>query len=215
MADGLIEHTIMTNLRREYEAQGYDFYENPPPAAVPSFLGKFQPDAIAVRGDEGVVVELKPRSAGPDVLKHIAERFEGQNRWRFRVFFYDVQQEAESSPSETVEFAPLRSRIVTLRDNGEVDGALLLAWATLEAVVRAKSSSSSPRGPSTPYQIVERLEHLGVVGGEKANLLRQAAAVRNAVAHGRFDLKPGTGLIDVLLEVADTLNKRKSTLPER
>src|SRR5262245_51858191 len=130
----------MSNLRREYESLGYDFYENPPAEAVPSFLGKFQPDAIAVRGNEGVVLELRPRSTDPSALNYIAERFEGQSRWRFRVIFYDQNEELdEVGEAENINVQELRSRVQKLRDGGEVDAALLLAWAALEAVFRAKS----------------------------------------------------------------------------
>ena len=209
MAAGLIEHTVMTNLRREYEAQGYDFYESPPPEAVPDFLGKFRPDAIAIRGDEGVVLELTPRTVGPDALNYIAERFEGHPRWRFRVIVYDPKQDEISEEPEVVDLRDLRNRVQKLRDDGEVDAALLLAWATLEAVFRSKSSNSGRRTASSTLQIAEILEHLGVVSGDQASLLRQSASVRNWVAHGRFDMRPGTGLINVALEVAEDLNRRK------
>lgn len=215
MAVGLIEHTIMTNLRREYEEQGYAFYENPPPGALPAFLGKFQPDAIAVRGEEGVVLELKPSTAKPDALNYIADRFAGQTRWQFRVIFYHVPEETNEVEPTRIPFKELRSRVIRLQEQGEMDGALLLGWATLEAVLREKSAPSSYRIPTTPKQIAERLEHFGIITAEQAQLLQQAAVVRASVAHGRFDLRPGTGLVEVLLDVAQALNQMKGRLPHQ
>ena len=205
----LIEETVMDNLRDQYVAQGYEFYENPPKHVIPSFLGGFQPDAIAVRSGEGVVLEIKPRRASANSLRDVAERFEGQSKWQFRAIYFDDPPETEpGEPAPPVRLEDHEPRIRSLLQTNETDLALLLAWSVFEGVARAKMTAT-PRGALTPLQIVERLEHSGRIDPDQANQLRQAATIRNSVAHGHLDAKPSAGLVEVLLNTAAKVQSLK------
>lgn len=200
----LIEATVMNNLRDHYVAQGYDFYEWPPRNVVPAFLGGFQPDAIAVRGKEGVVLKIRSRSVSAPPLSHIAERFSGQPNWQFRVIYFD--EPARDEPQEnapSIRLSEHEPRIRTLLREGQIDLALLLAWSVFEGVARSKLRL--PR-QLAPLQLIEMLESAGAIDAVGAEALRRAAAVRNGLAHGRFDLKPGSGLVEDVLRISSELD---------
>ena len=69
-----------------YTQQGYRVMQ-PGAATTPSFLRDCQPDLIAEREDDHVVIEIKPTSAlkGSNDLTELAARIAGQPGWRLEL----------------------------------------------------------------------------------------------------------------------------------
>jgi hypothetical protein len=55
----LWESNVLRNLQVASEARGLTFYINPPREVIPDFLGNYEPDAIAVGPEGGIVIEVK------------------------------------------------------------------------------------------------------------------------------------------------------------
>ena len=71
------EQNILETLRRTFEAQGLTFVRNPGDDVIPSFLGGYKPDAIAVnQNGGGIVFEVKQRrsNATDKQLAEIAQK---------------------------------------------------------------------------------------------------------------------------------------------
>src|SRR3954454_17425599 len=85
----LWDSNILRNLQQVSEARGLKFYLNPPREVVPEFLGDFQPDAIAVGPDGGIIIEVKHRRspASEQQLAAIAKRVSSQKGWEFRAIY--------------------------------------------------------------------------------------------------------------------------------
>src|SRR5689334_18586253 len=82
------ENTVLDLLRERYESEGYEVFLHPSPSVLPVILAHYRPDAIAVRGDDKIVIEIKSdgsRSEGAR-LKDLASTFASIPGWRFVVF---------------------------------------------------------------------------------------------------------------------------------
>lgn len=183
------ERAILGLLRERYESDGYAFFTHPSPSLVPAFLEDFRPDAIAVRDDEGVVIEVKvgEGAAGrrsPDVT----DRFKDHGKWKFHVVYAgDVDTDTVSiSPPDEQQLQKGVREVESLLDGGHSGAAFVLAWAVLEAAARQASAGSSEglTEALTSRQTVAVLEGEGLIDATSARNLRGMIEARNALAHG-------------------------------
>jgi len=59
----LLESNVLRNMQHVPEGRGLKFCINPPREMVPNFLDDFQPDAIALGPDGGIIIEVKHRGS--------------------------------------------------------------------------------------------------------------------------------------------------------
>jgi Holliday junction resolvase len=87
MSAKTIENVVLERLVPDLESQGYDVFVHPSRQIVPSFLGTYVPDLIALRDDKNLVIEIKHRGGrAENVLEDLAKRFEGKNDGCFALF---------------------------------------------------------------------------------------------------------------------------------
>src|ERR1700676_243772 len=80
------EQLVLQRLRDRYEHEGYSFHAYPPREFVPPFLADYHPDAIALKGDGGIVIEIRDPSMPRNVrLSEVADYFKGQKNWQFQI----------------------------------------------------------------------------------------------------------------------------------
>lgn len=190
MTPETIETEILDRLVPELAAEGYEVYLHPNKALRPSFLGEFSPDAIAFRSDKNLVVEvLRKSNEASKTLSHVRSLLQGHDRWELRVVWVDP---AESGNRPEVQKADaIRAHIVGVRSltsAGHLEAALLMAWATFEALARALIATQFQR-PQTPGRLVEVLAAEGYLTPTEADMLRKLAAARNRLAHGELDVQ--------------------------
>src|SRR5688572_10891025 len=84
------ERLVLDRLREQFESDGYEFVVHP--VSLPSFLGDYRPDAIALKGNGGVVIEVKSRrhSGADKRLSELTRLFVDQADWRFDVVYSDA-----------------------------------------------------------------------------------------------------------------------------
>ena len=197
------EATVIEGMLPDLEAQGFETFLHPTPPLVPAFLGSYRPDLIALRDDKKVVFEVKHSSqAKSGKLQEISKLFEGHPDWEFRIVWISPSTTAQDVAEP--DLASVRSRIAELRDliaKGFEGPAMLLAWATLEAVGRRVLPEQLKR-PQTPGRLVEVMASEGLVTPDEADLLRRLAEKRNRLIHG--DLGTDIEAPDVI-EFADML----------
>lgn len=185
------EGRVLALLRNRYEAEGFLFIEHPEKADLPAFLQGYQPDALALGKGKSIAIEVKLRrdDKSANTLKAVSERFKGQPHWEFHVVYGD-QVEDQSIEAPTPE--QLRTNIEeaeALLAQGHPRAALVLGWATLEAIARTLRPDLPSSGPRTTRAAVELLEHLGRLRFQQAQELRKLSPLRDKVVHGDFQTR--------------------------
>lgn len=203
----LLESNVLRNSQQVSEARGLKFFINPPREILPEFLGNFQPDAIAVGPEGGIIIEVKLRRSPASVRKlaEIAKRVSGQKGWEFRAIYLTPPTD-ETLPIAKPTPEQLRAtfgEIQALMKGGHPAAALVTAWATLESLARLASANSEARSPRgfSPLQAIQTLAEEGYIENEAADRLREMANLRNAVVHGDFS-------VDVPVEQVEWLIKQ-------
>lgn len=205
----LPEEVLLGRLRSRYESEGYKFLPHPAAESIPGFLGDYKPDALALKQDEGIVIEVKSgsRSSANHGLSEVARRFSGQAGWRF-VVISGNEPEAGAlaiAPPTRQEIAVQLREVSDLHRMGHPRAALLLAWALLEAVARFIATPTEAAEPLSPIQTVQLLEAYGWVDSAIGSRLRSLASLRNAVAHGDVGVKVDSTEADYLIGQARML----------
>jgi uncharacterized protein YutE (UPF0331/DUF86 family) len=185
---------IIDLLTPQLEAEGYTIYLEPPRQLLPGFMQGYTPDAIALPAKNSkkakkklaieVAIEGSTASLKEDVLR---QRFSNANDWELRVYY--------ARPDGTRDSLPVMSReaidtslasIASLVSTDQLQAALLLAWATFEALGRAVAKGKLSRAQS-PGRLIEVLASDGLVTPTEADTLRGLSKARNQLIHGRLD----------------------------
>ena len=202
----LLESNALRNLQKLSEAQGLKFYLNPPREIVPDFLGDYQPDAIALGPEGGMIIEMKSRGspASEKQLAAIASRVSDQKGWEFRVIYLNPPLD-EMPPIEKPTPDQLQAtfkEIEELTKTGHRAAAFVRAWAVLESLARLASGNGETRSARglPPIQVIQTLAEEGYVENEVADRLRQMVKLRNAVVHGDFTVDVPAEQIEDLLK---------------
>jgi uncharacterized protein YutE (UPF0331/DUF86 family) len=206
MSVDAIENVVLERLVPDLKSQGYDVFVHPSKQMVPPFLGAYVPDIIALREDKNLVIEIKHRSGrAENVLKDLAKSFEGQNRWEFRIVWV--------SPSETEGDLTLQSgetistrlkEISRLLDAGFVDSAMLMSWATFEAIGRKLMAKEFSR-PQTPGRLIQVLAKEGYITPDEGDVLRQLADTRNRFIHGELTVEASRAQVESFVKILSSL----------
>lgn len=206
------ERQRIERIAEEYRSKGFDVLVEPSGPDLPPFLGDHRPDLIARRGDERLIIELKPAlaEAQPELVRGLAERIEREPGWKFVLIATSPAEEllpGEQLPlleSPEVEQHLRQARL--LLGSGQQEAALLLAWAAVEGQLRvlAKAEEIPLPRPDT-LTLLRQLVSLGLVDREQYRLLTDAYKARSAVAHGFRSQADLEAMAQALLELSDNL----------
>lgn len=202
------ESDILETVLAGYEAEGFDVLLHPSPLVLPAFLKVARPDAIAVRPDKKIAIEIKGLEAeGSSHHPGLnAELFVGHPDWEFRVFYAPPRLPGgtiEKPTSMVIE--QTISELCRLREAGHFAAALVMGWSVLEALARDLLPKQLER-MQPPAKLVEILATEGLLTPSEADVIRKAAAVRNTVAHGELGLAVEPTLLDTLIDALGTLS---------
>lgn len=149
------EEELLRSIVPDLEAQGFEVYLHPGRGVVPPFLGSLRPDAIARGGEKNLVIEVVQSSRPSKKAERLAELMKGHPDWELRVIWVSpasVPTKLEIQSAKTIE-ASLQE-VDQLSKQGHTGPALLLAWATFEALGRVLLPQDFAR-PQTPGRLVE------------------------------------------------------------
>jgi len=202
------EAAVLENIVPQLEAEGFEVYARPSAHLLPAFMRGYSPDAIALREDRKLAIEvLRKGVSSKGRLDKLRELLTGHRDWELRVYWI--------SPSNTPKAIETASRkdieraitsIEALTGEGMLAPALLMSWATLEALGRALLPETFPR-PQTPGRLLEVLAGDGYVTPTEADQLRQLANVRNRLIHGGLGAKISSKDLKGFVSVLKTLLK--------
>ncbi len=171
---------------RQLAAEGYDVVLQPKWDDLPPDIARWQPDLLARRGDERLVVEVKARQPdGParSRVDALAQAVGSHPSWRFRLVVAPPAEAAAEWSIEEVEQRVAEARTLAAAGHGEA--ALLLAWATCESAARALAAHERLNVQRWDAgAMLRQLVHGGLLDGSDLEKLDHARAVRNRLTHG-------------------------------
>jgi uncharacterized protein YutE (UPF0331/DUF86 family) len=176
----------------QYRDEGYGVIVRPRGDQVPAFAAGFQPDLIATRGNEGVIVAMKRNridlSRDPAVLR-LAEIVDTQPGWRLDVVVLEAVTALEKAALDAAEpsdeqLAEILKTADELNDRGYSSSACVVACGGLEAAMRRLRDEGRPYGGATPTELMQILYSNGLLSRRQFDRLREAHKIRNQVVHG-------------------------------
>jgi hypothetical protein len=188
------------------EAEGYKVVSRPSRKLLPSFLAKYQPDAIAFKGDKKLAIQMTPSDRGSDAkISALQQLFAEHTDWEFRVIY------APSLTSETTipvsSKKAIKEHLDRIASGFEAMGgaaALLAGWAAFEAAARSVIPGAF-KMPQTPARLLENLAANGYITPDEADALRRLGQLQHEAAHGRLDIRLSEEDLTVLLNAARTI----------
>ena len=203
------ETLVLEKVTAELQAEGYEVYQQPSGPLIPSFLGAITPDAIAIRSDKKLVVEvLRDGPSAKKSLDKLRALIAPQSEWELRVYWI-----APSGDPTTLVRVPLKaieesiSNIALLMKEQQISAAFLMAWATFEAMGRALLPEKFIR-PQTPGRVIEVLASEGHLTPNEADALRRLIDIRNKLIHGGLQTKPRKADLKTLVEILKRLTSQ-------
>ncbi len=185
------EANKLQEVAEQYTHHGYAVIIEPSASQVPEFMDGFQPDMLAYKNDEKVVVEVRVKNQIADAnTVYMAGLINSQPGWRFDLFVVndsrwpdDVLTTAyEKSSDGIVEMARNANE---LDSSGQPEAACLLAWAATEASLRNLAKRHGVRVERySPINLIQTLYSAGLLSLEQYDHLREILKIRNAIAHG-------------------------------
>lgn len=208
----LLGADLLGDVLPRYEAEGFEVYVNPSPSILPTFMQDYRPDAIALRRDKKIAIEVVGSTrTSSDKLQRLQSLFAPHSDWELRVLYV-----SPFSSERTLEIASHASivraleQVDALRSEGHNVPALVMAWAALEALGRALLPEQFGR-PQTPGRLVEVLASNGYLTPTEADVLRTAISQRNQAVHGGLDPDVDESLLQQFLGILRTLTELLST----
>src|SRR5215204_6558526 len=204
------ERVVLQRLRDRYEREGYSFYAYPPGDLLPHFLGNYRPDAIALKDNEKIAIEIKGRTSEQSRMRlsEIARIFQGQKDWHFLVFNID---DFDRDPNIRIygidEIEGALREVEHLAKSGQMRAGFVLGWAALEAVARALLTGHPEDKMRTISSdlMSELLAGTGLVEQNSAKMLRDLSRVRNALVHGDLGVEVDQHSIQSLDDIVRSL----------
>ncbi len=170
-----------------YEAEGFSVFLHPGREMLPKFMHGYRPDAIAIKGNKKIAIEIKGHAGGRSAhIEQFQKAISEHPDWELRVYYIpDRSDNQHLNPPSPAEIDTALAEVSQLKQDGHLRAALLMAWAGLEAASRALLPDRLGRA-QTLGSLVEVLASEGIVTPNEADELRRAYSLRNAAAHGNF-----------------------------
>ena len=181
-------------------------FVQPEPQVLPGFLSEFRPDAIAIRGDKKIVIEIVRESANSSSrLSRARELLSGHDDWELQVYLAgDVPASRPVDLPDDAQIEHSLAEVEQMLRAGFGRSALLQSWATLEAAVRSQSGDDLRR-PQSASGLVQSVAADGVVTPDEADRLREAGLIRNRVAHGDLTVSIPDELVLGIVEITKSI----------
>lgn len=208
------ERVVLDRLKEFYEASGYQFFAEPSAQLLPSGLGNLRPDAIAIRDDEKLIIEVKGRDSEgfKNKIRNFSSALNDEtSNWKLVVFPLDTTGSLgmDSPGASHADVKRIAAEARSLHRVGHHAAALLLGWGGLEALARklAADHGELQRVALGPGKAIDYLEQMGELLEPEARALRHLVPIRNALSHGLYGEieKVGPEESETLLNVIDSL----------
>lgn len=198
------ERTILDEFEPQLLKRGYRLVREPSVDQLPDFLRGVRPDAIAVGANPSLLIEVLRSHGGSSAtrVRQLRSLLSGHDDWRLEVLYLSPGgTQVTIVTLETIQDALQQARALAGR---EPRAGLLLAWSTLEAVVRTLEPSRT-LGSLSSGSLLDLLVSNGHLSQSDSAELRALGKTRNALAHGQIDVSPAPTDVHRLIDIANGL----------
>ena len=192
-----------------YRDKGYDVLIEPQGDQLPDFLQAFQPDLIAHKGDEHIVVEVRVRGQVSDFpqVNELAKVVRNEAGWKFELFLLGPENSFFVDGASLFTVEEIRLKIVEVAlfvKNGHLEAAFLMGWSLVEAILRVLAVIEGIEGETaTPDYLLKQMTFEGIIARETYHDLKHAQQKRNAIVHG---FKPSQLTAETVQELIDLID---------
>lgn len=208
-----LERECLLKIAEEYREKGYEVLFQPQLEDLPDFLRGYQPDMVAQRGEEKVVVEVKSRSSlnasSAQSLRYLAQEIEKHPGWRFELVMTNPDDSIYSTQVEgSLQEREIASRVEVAKELADKhpESAILYAWSLAEATLRLlaeREELSLQR--FDPAYLLKQLVTEGIISKAEYDLLRNTSSLRDVIAHGFKAAQLTPSSVYELINVTDRL----------
>lgn len=207
MTRELTRAQMLDSVVEQLRADGYDVLVDPSDRLLPKAFGGTRPDAIALGKltKIAVIIQRNDGRASDGRLDRLQSGILSLPDWTLRVLSYSTDDSFE--PLQLTSPQVVRREVENVRKlsaSGFQAPALLMAWATFEAVCRMVMPDAFER-PQSPGRLVERMAYEGHITPSEADFVRALVPVRNRLIHGvletHVDQKDVGRFADVIVQV--------------
>jgi REase_AHJR-like len=212
------ETELLDEIKEKYLKQGYEFIVHPDGQDLPPFLSGNKPDAIARRLNENVAIEIKL----PDVtqsqkklISFLSKEVPKHKGWRFELVLADKSKLGLDSALEPDKIGLVQqlAKVQVLANDNDLNLALILGWALLEAYARKLTLTAEGHEPKRykPRSVIEALVSDGFVSDEQGQSLAVLSVARNRIVHGFSKTIVTPNDVNKLIEILQHLNNEVNT----
>ena len=99
------EADMLEDLLPRYQAEGFEVFLHPSPSILPPFMQSYRPDAVALRSDKKIAIEvIRSSGASAEKMRKLESLFAPHKDWELRVLY------VSPLPSEKIRPSPPPSR---------------------------------------------------------------------------------------------------------
>lgn len=219
------ESELVRRVAQRYRDEGYDVRIEPSSGELPFDVGGYQPDLLAIRGDEHLMIEVKTSSRREplDRLVAVANVVRQHPQWRFLLVTSDdvARGDLVLPEQDLPTWSDLRKELENVRQletNGAHSAALLVTWSLLEGILRRHSwDEHLPIHRLPTSALIKQMYSLGELSAAYYDSLLQILTTRNEAAHGfvpKNAHESDTTLRDVAATLLDEWQTKGSAIGE-
>jgi hypothetical protein len=192
MTAKLIHDKSVSKIAEKYRQAGYTVLVDPEPEDIPFDLGTYRPNLIVKKNEaEGYIIEFNGsgRQTSIDRLKEIAEIVSENTGWRFLLITEeDALLKDNSNEVNLLSWQQIftrKSQSERLISLGENEGAFLLLWVIIEALLRRRAEEVSI--PIEKFPTLSPIKHMysqGEISIQEYDRAMLLLSVRNRFIHG-------------------------------
>lgn len=183
------ETTTLESIAERYRQRGYRIDFEPDASVLPKEAKTLQPDFLASKGDEHVIVEIKHSRnlLGYPALTRLAETIRRIPGWRLDVVVLEEPKPLSEPEPLSIENAKLRLEAAdhVANETSDYGAALLLLWTAVEGVLRDRLKDHAKDSISSTSRLPKLAYSLGLIETHDVVTAEWMTRIRNDVVHGR------------------------------
>lgn len=199
-----------------FERNGYQVFIEPTTEQVPIDLGGYKPDLVAIKGEQGIVVEIKVslKRLPTKKFNEISNMVSSHKGWKFALVTLDddvsnILSLANARLPSTDELKKRLDDVDKLIMLNMLPSALVLLWAQIESWLRIKADKNGEKlNFLQPKRLINFLYSYGELSMEQVDSLNELMQLRNKIVHG-FDDTVSKEQLEIGLQILQELMTNK------
>lgn len=175
---------------QKLKGKGYEVVIEPSPAEIPFELPDYQPDLLATKGDENLIIEIKSKNFPRSIerYKAISDIISRQSNWRFMLSTIDDNYQDEgvqlTVEANTESVTKLLTKLELILDSESSNLALPYLWTAYISGMRIVGQRKGiPIDAVSDKSVLNYMYSLGEISNEEYSKALSYLSLRNAMVH--------------------------------